>query len=125
LNDETVEQAIRRHERWWAEQETAIQQHTDAMRKHDEAILRLQESREEFWAAMRAATERGDRMDKRLERFEREGRRRLAALAENQASADARIAALADNQVTIQAALQALTAQIDRFLRGQQHDGHQ
>jgi len=27
---------------------------------------------------MRAATERGDRMDRRPERFEREGRRRLA-----------------------------------------------
>ena len=71
MNEETVEQAIRRHERWLAEQENAIQQHTDAIRKHDEW-------REEFWAAMRAATERGDKMDKRLDRFEREGRRRLA-----------------------------------------------
>ena len=71
MNEETVEQAIRRHERWLAVQENAIQQHTDAIRKHDEW-------REEFWAAMRAATERGDKMDKRLDRFEREGRRRLA-----------------------------------------------
>ena len=71
MNDETVEQAVRRHERWFADHESAIQQHTEAMRKHDEAILRLQDSREEFWAAMRAATERADRMDKRLERFER------------------------------------------------------
>jgi uncharacterized protein involved in exopolysaccharide biosynthesis len=70
LNDETVEQAIRRHDRWLAEQENAIQQHTDAIRKHDEW-------REEFWAAMKAATARGDKMDKRLDRFEREGRRRL------------------------------------------------
>ena len=43
---------------------------TDAIRRHDEW-------REEFSAAMRAATERADKMDKRLERMEREGRRRL------------------------------------------------
>jgi chromosome segregation ATPase len=77
LNDETVEQAIRRHERWLAEQENAIQLHTDAIRKHDEWLRNHDEWREEFWAAMRAATERGDKMDKRLDRFEREGRRRL------------------------------------------------
>ena len=67
LNDETVKQAIRRHERWLAE--------------HEEAILKLDESRQKFWAAMKAATERGDRMDRRLERFEREGRRRFAEQA--------------------------------------------
>ena len=78
MSDETVEQAIRRHERWLAEQENAIQQHTDAIRKHDEWLRNHDEWREEFWAAMRAATERGDKMDKRLDRFEREGRRRLA-----------------------------------------------
>ncbi len=132
LNHETVEQAIRRHERWLAEQENAIQQHTDAILKHDEALRKNDEWREEFWSAMGAATERADRMDKRLERFEREGRRqlaeqdaRIAALTDNQASADARIAALADGQVTLQAALEALTAQVDRFLRGQQRDGHE
>ena len=64
MNDETAEQAIQRHERWLAEHENAI-------RKHDEWL-------QEFWAAMKAATERGDRMDRRLDRFEREGRRRLA-----------------------------------------------
>jgi hypothetical protein len=77
LNEETVEQAIRRHERWLAEQENAIQQHTDAIRKHDQWLRNQDEWREEFWAAMRAATERGDKMDKRLDRFEREGRRWL------------------------------------------------
>jgi len=118
LNDETVEQAIRRHERWLAEHEMAVQQHKEAMRKHDEAIWKHDEAirkhdewREEFWAAIKAATERADRMDRRLERFERAGTRRLAALAENQA--------------TIQAGLQALTALIDRFIRGQQRDGHE
>src|SRR5262249_45158300 len=40
----------------------ALPKHTDAIRKHDEW-------REEFWAAKRAATERGDKMDKRLDRF--------------------------------------------------------
>ena len=146
MNDETVEQAIQRHERWLAELERAIQQHTDAMRKHDEAmrkhdeafrkhdeamrkhdeairkheeaILEHDEWREEFWAAMRAATERADRMDRRLERFERAGIRRLDTL-------DAKITALTDNQATIQADLQALTALIDRFIRGQQRDGHE
>ena len=77
MNDETVEQAIRRHERWLAEQENAIQQHTDAIRKHDEWLRNHDVWREEFWDAMRAATERGDKMDKRLDRLEREGRRRL------------------------------------------------
>jgi hypothetical protein len=125
LNDETVEQAIRRHERWLAEQENAIQQHTDAILRHHEAVRKHDEWREEFWAAMRAATERADRMERRLDRFEREGRRRLTTLVQNQVSTDARIAALVDNQATIQAALQALTAQIDRFLRGQQRDGHE
>jgi prefoldin subunit 5 len=104
LNDETVEQAIRRHERWLAEHETAIHKH--------------EESLKEFWAAMRAATERADRMDRRLERFERVGIRRLETL-------DAKIGALADNQATIQAGLQALTALIDRLIRGQQRDGHE
>ncbi len=132
LNDETVEQATRRHERWLAEHEIAIEQHKEAMRKHDEAfrkhddalrkheeaILKHDEWREEFWAAMRAATERADRMDRRLERFERAGIRRLDAL-------DAKITALTDNQATIQAALQVLIAQIDRFMRGQQRDGHE
>ena len=124
MNDETVEQAIRRHERWLAEHEMAIEQHKEAMRQHDvairkheEAILKHDEWREEFWAAMKAATERGDRMDRRLERFERAGIRRLDTL-------DAKIKALTDNQATIQAALQALITQIDRFLRGQQRDGH-
>jgi hypothetical protein len=125
LNDETVEQAIRRHERWLAEHEMAVQQHEEAMRKHEEAMLKHDEAilkheeairkhdewREEFWAAIGAATERADRMDRRLERFERAGTRRLAALAENQA--------------TIQAGLQALTTLIDRFIRGQQSNGHE
>lgn len=66
---------------------------------------------------MKAANKRGDGFDRRLERLEREATRRPVGL-------DAKIAALADNQVTIQAALQASTAQIDRFLRGQQRDGH-
>ena len=82
MYDETVEQAIRRHERWLAEQENAVQQHTDAIRKHEVWLQKSDEWREEFWAAMRAATERGDKMDKRLDRFEREGRRRLATLDE-------------------------------------------
>ncbi len=46
-------------------------------------------------------------------------------LGEIQFQVDAKIAALADNQATIQAALQALIAQIDRFIRGQQRNGHQ
>jgi hypothetical protein len=108
LNDETVEQAIRRHERWLAEHQMAVQQHEEAMRKHDEAIWKHDEWREEFWAAIKAATERADRMDRRLERFERAGTRPLA-----------------ENQATIQAGLQALTALIDRFIRGQQRDGHE
>jgi len=118
VNEETVEQAIRRHERWLAEQENAIQQHTDAILRHDEALRKHDEWREEFWAAMRAATERADRMDRRSERLEREGTRRLAALANSQANTDARIATLPES-------LQAISAQIDRFLRGQQRDGHE
>ena len=102
MNDETVEEAIRRHERWLAEHEIAIEQHEEAMRKHDEW-------REEFWAAMKAATERADRMDRRLERFERGGIRRLETL-------DAKITALIDNQAAIQAGLQSLTALVDRFI---------
>jgi len=97
LNGETVEEAIRRHERW--------------LQKHEESL-------QEFWAAMKAATERADRMDRRLERFERAGIRRLETL-------EAKITALTDNQATIQAGLQALTALIDRLIRGQQHDGHE
>ncbi len=125
LNEETVEEAVRRHERWLADHEIAIEQHKEAMRKHDEAwqkheeaILKHDEWREEFWAAMRAATQRADRMDRRLERFERAGTRRLDTL-------DAKITALTDNQATIQAALQVLIAQVDRFMRGQQRDGHE
>jgi hypothetical protein len=38
---------------------------------------------------------------------------------------DAKIAELTDNQATIQGALQALIAQIDRFLRGQQRNGRE
>jgi len=97
LNDETVEEAIRRHERW--------------LQKHEESL-------QEFWAAMKAATERADRMDRRLERFEHAGIRRLETL-------EAKITALTDNQATIQAGLQALTALIDPLIRGQQHDGHE
>ncbi len=104
MNDETVEEAIRRHERWLAEHENAIHKH--------------EESLQEFWAAMRAASERADRMDRRLERFERAGIRRLDTL-------DAKIAALTDNQATVQAALQTLIAQVDRFISGRQRDGHQ
>lgn len=106
MNDESVEQAIRRHERWLADHEEAIRKHAEAMQRHDQAMQRVEdamqnhaqaiqthdeamqshaeanrkhdESRQEFWAAMRAATERPDRMDRRLDRFEREGRRRLA-----------------------------------------------
>ena len=106
MNDEPVEQAIRRHERWLADHEEAIRKHAEAMHRHDEAMQRHDqamqrvedamqnhaeaiqrhaeanrkhdESRQEFWAAMRAATERADKMDRRLDRFEREGRRRLA-----------------------------------------------
>ena len=95
MNDETLEEAIRRHERW--------------LQKHEESL-------QEFWAAMRAATERGDRMDRRLERFERAGIQRLEIL-------DAKIKAVTDNQATLQAGLVALTALIDRFIRGQQRDG--
>ncbi len=109
--EETTEQAIKRHERWLAEHENFIQKHEEAIRKHDESL-------QEFWTAMKAATERADRMDRRLERFERAGIRRLNTL-------DAKITALTDNQATIQAALQALTALIDRFIRGQQRDGHE
>jgi len=97
LNDETVEEAIRRHERW--------------LQKHEESL-------QEFWAAMKAATERADTMDRRLERFERAGIGRLETL-------EAKITALTDNQATIQAGLQALTALVDRFIRGQQRDGHE
>ena len=97
MNDETVEEAIRRHERW--------------LHTHEESL-------QEFWAAMKAATERADRMDRRLERFERAGIRRLETL-------DAKITALTDNQAATQAGLQALTALIDRFIRGQQRDGHE
>jgi len=97
LNDETAEEAIRRHERW--------------LQKHEESL-------QEFWAAMKAATERADRMDRRLERFEHAGIRRLETL-------EAKITALTDNQATIQAGLQALTALIDRLIRGQQRDGHE
>ena len=97
MNGETVEEAIRRHELW--------------LQKHEESL-------QEFWAAMKAATERADRMDRRLERFERAGIRRLETL-------EAKITALTDNQATIQAGLQALTALIDPLIRGQQHDGHE
>jgi prefoldin subunit 5 len=103
LNDETVEEAIRRHERWLAEHENFIHKH--------------EESLQEFWAAMRAATERADRMDRRLERFERAGIRRLQIL-------EAKITVLADNQAAIQSALQALIEQVDRLMRGQRRDGH-
>ena len=103
MNDETVEQAIRRHERWLAEHENAIHKH--------------EESLQEFWVAMTAATERGDRMDRRLERFERAGIRPLDTL-------DAKITALTGNQATIQAALQTLITQVDRFIRGRLRDGH-
>ena len=97
MNGETVEEAIRRHELW--------------LQKHEESL-------QEFWAAMKAATERADRMDRRLERFEHAGIRRLETL-------EAKITALTDNQATIQAGLQALTALIDPLIRGQQHDGHE
>lgn len=75
MNEETVEQAIRRHERWLAEQETPFSStpvpSLNTMRRFGKMMWR------EVLAALRAATERADRMDKRLERFEREGRRRL------------------------------------------------
>jgi hypothetical protein len=41
------------------------------------------------------------------------------------AEVEARIVALTDNQGVTQAALQALIAQIDRFIRGQERDGHE
>ena len=66
---------------------------------------------------MKAATERADRMDRRLERLERAGMPRLETL-------DAKITALTDNQAAIQAGLQSLTALVDRFIRGQQRDAH-
>jgi ABC-type transporter Mla subunit MlaD len=55
----------------------------------------------------------------------------VQALADNQShiqsamqTIQAAVQALADNQSTLQAALQDLIKQIDRFLRGQQRDGH-
>jgi hypothetical protein len=79
LNEERVEQAIRRHERWLAEQENAIQPHTDAILRHDEALLKHEQWRQEFWTALRAAIKRGDKTDRRLDRLEREGTRLLRA----------------------------------------------
>jgi ABC-type transporter Mla subunit MlaD len=55
----------------------------------------------------------------------------VRVLADNQSKVQAvlktvtgNVQTLADNQSSIQAALQGLTEQIDRFLRGQQKNGH-
>jgi hypothetical protein len=50
---------------------------------------------------------------------------RIIELTENQATLGTRMVELTDNQAAIQAALQALIAQIDRFISGQQRDGHE
>jgi methyl-accepting chemotaxis protein len=48
----------------------------------------------------------------------------VQALADNQSHTQAAIQILTDNQSNTQAALQSLIEQIDRFLRGQQKNGH-